>query len=371
VVLVITELNVGGAERCLTNLALGLDRARFEPTVISLAARPAGRQAELAEQLEAAAIPVAYLDLQSPREFFAGRRRLKQHLLQSAPDVVQTFLVHANVLGAIAARRAGVRGVATGIRVADPRRRRLWLERLAAARADRVVCVSQATAEVMTRRGKIPAEKITVIPNGIDVVRFDAVAPADRATLGVAPHRRILAVVGRLEKQKGVDWLLSLAPRLLEAAPEHDLLLVGDGPQREELAARAAALGIAGRVHFAGWRPDVPAILAASDLLLLPSRWEGMPNVVLEAMASRRPVVATRSEGVAELLGDAPGPQTIAFGDSQELVSKALAIISNSSLAARLAAENRSRAENLFSLQGMIDRFQELLEQLAAGNFVK
>jgi glycosyltransferase involved in cell wall biosynthesis len=346
---------------------LGIDRDRFEPQVISLAPRPAERQSALVEQLESAAIPITFLDLRSPREFLKGWKRLERHLRQTAPDVVQTFLVHANVLGAVAARRAGVSGVSSGIRVADPRRRRLWLERFAAARADRVVCVSQAAADATTRRTRLPAEKIVVIPNGIETARYDGVERIDPATLGLDPARRIIAVVGRLEKQKGLDWLLSLAPQLLKQAPECDLLIVGDGPQREELVSRSAAMGLGKRIHFAGWRPDVPAILAACDLLLLPSRWEGMPNVVLEAMASRRPIVATQSEGVLELLGNASQPQTVPFGDSQALVSKVVAIIGDSSLASQLASENRLRAEDHFSLSGTIDRYQTLFQQLAAG----
>jgi glycosyltransferase involved in cell wall biosynthesis len=371
VALVITELNVGGAERCATNLALGLDRELFEPIVVSLAPRPIREKSELVERLEAAAIPTHFLGLCSPREFLKGRKLLQQLFTETAPDVVQTFLVHANVLGAVAAQWAGVRNVATGVRVADPRRRRLWLERFAASRARCVVCVSQAAADVITRRGKIPAKKIVVIPNGIDVRRFESVEAINLGSLGIDPGRRIIAVVGRLEKQKGVDWLLSLAPQLLHETPQHDLLFVGDGPQRNELSSSVAEMGLAGRVHFAGWRADVPAILAASDLLLLPSRWEGMPNVVLEAMASRRPVVATQSEGVCELLGEASQAQTVSCGDSQVFVEKVLAIILDDEISAQLGEENRRRAEECFSLRTMIEHYQDLFGQLAGRDFVK
>jgi glycosyltransferase involved in cell wall biosynthesis len=365
VALVITELNVGGAERCVTNLALGLDRNRFEPNVISLAARPADSQAGLVTQLEAASVPVEFLELQSPYEILQGFSRLQQRFARTTPDVVQTFLVHANLLGVAAARRAGIRGVATGIRVTDPRQRRWWMERLAAWRADRVVSVSEATAQAARRRGEIAAGKIVVIPNGIDVSRFDNVPPANPAAFGIAPERRVIAVIGRLDRQKGLDWLLSLAPGLLQQVPRHDLLVVGDGARRGKYQSQAAEMGLAPRVHFAGWRPDVPAILAASDLLLLPSRWEGMPNVVLEAMASRLPVVATRSEGVCELLGDGSDRQTVAFGLTEAFIAQAVAILNDPTLAAGLAAENRRRAAEHFSLRGMICQYQELFQQLA------
>ena len=123
----------------------------------------------------------------------------------------------------------------------------------------------------------------------------------------------MVTFVGRLEKQKGVNWLIESAPLWLAELPDCHLLLVGDGPMRATLESAAAASGLGERIHFAGWRADVPEILAASDLLVLPSAWEGMPNVVLEAMASRRPVVATDVEGVRELLGPGADLQTVPY----------------------------------------------------------
>ena len=119
-----------------------------------------------------------------------------------------------------------------------------------------------------------------------------------------------------------MQWLIETAPAWLERLPNCDLLVVGEGPLRRPLEATCQAKGIAGRVHFAGWRTDVPEILAATDLLVLPSAWEGMPNVVLEAMASRRPVVASDVEGVRELLGAAAPQQTVRYGDAQDLIGQ-------------------------------------------------
>ena len=115
--------------------------------------------------------------------------------------------------------------------------------------------------------------------------------------------RDVVTCIGRLDRQKGLDWLLETAAIWLPQLPRCDLLLVGQGPERRKLEAQCRGLGIGDRVHFAGWRPDVAEILAASRLLVLPSAWEGMPNVVLEAMAAGLPVVATDVEGVRELLG--------------------------------------------------------------------
>lgn len=170
--------------------------------------------------------------------------------------------------------------------------------------------------------------------------------------------------MGRLTPQKGLLWLIETAPRWLDKLPDCDLLLVGKGPQRNRLERLSARLGISDRVHFAGWQANVPEILAASRLLVLPSRWEGMPNVILQAMATGLPVLATNVEGVAELLGEWAEKQTVTFGNSQLLVEKLFAIMSAPGLATQLANGNRIRAANDFTLARMVAAYETLWESL-------
>jgi glycosyltransferase involved in cell wall biosynthesis len=153
-------------------------------------------------------------------------------------------------------------------------------------------------------------------------------------------------------------------PQLLSRRPEVDLLLVGHGPERQRLEEQAAALGIVERVHFAGWRPDVASILRASRVLVLPSRWEGMPNVVLEAMASKIPVVSTRAEGVMELLGDGASQQTVEMGDDEDFVQKLAFLLNNPAEAAEIGKQNRERVVECFSMDRMIQSYQRLYASL-------
>ena len=176
----------------------------------------------------------------------------------------------------------------------------------------------------------------------------------------------MVTCVGRLDRQKGLAWLIEAAQAWLGRLPECDLLLVGRGPQRRKLERMCRRGGIADRVHFAGWRADVPEILAASDLLVLPSVWEGMPNAVLEAMASGLPVVATAVEGVEELLGPAAAAQTVRYGDSQAFADKVVRLMEDREAAAQLGRENRHRAEEDFDLAGMVEAYQTLWEELVA-----
>jgi glycosyltransferase involved in cell wall biosynthesis len=272
-------------------------------------------------------------------------------------------LFHANVLAARAAARANVRRLCTGIRVADPRHTRTNLERWATASADRFVCVSQSVADFCLRRG-FAKKKLVVIPNGIEMVRWKNAAPAELTQFGVPKGRRVIVYVGRLDRQKGLAEFFLQLKALFALAPGHDLLLVGDGPLREQLQQDARTQGLEQRVHFAGWQPDVPAILAAADLLVLPSLWEGMPNAVLEAMASGKPLVATRTEGVEELLGQAAFTQSVPIRDFDALYQTIVEIVNNPKWASELGQENQQRAERLFSLDSMVRHYENLFVSL-------
>ncbi|WP_197442652.1 glycosyltransferase [Lignipirellula cremea] len=362
--LVITELEVGGAERCLANLALHVDRERFAPQVYSLGPRPIGDQAALVDQLEAAGVPLHFLNAASLRHLPGAVLKLQRLLQEQQAQVIQSFLFHANVVSGLAARRLPA-GLAFGIRVADPRRWRQQAERWLSRHAQQIVCVSQSVARFAAEAGFAP-DKLAVIPNGIDL---DAIPP-DGATKEMsawgAPGRKGILFVGRLHPQKGVDLLLQAAPAMLAAAPEHDLFLAGDGPERAACERLAASSGMGSRIHFLGWRPDVGRIMAASDLFLLPSRWEGMPNALIEAMAHGLPVVVSQVEGVAEVLGPQHGEQLFTPGDAAELQEKATRLLANPLAMARLGAANRHRIGEAFTLPGMVRQYENLWGMLAS-----
>ncbi|MBI3837373.1 MAG: glycosyltransferase [Planctomycetia bacterium] len=357
----ITELEPGGAERCLVELVKRLNRQQFDPVVYCLGPRPSGNGASLADVLERSGVSVHCLGarswLQFPRIFWKLRRRLAV----DSPQIVQTFLFHANVLGTLAGRSTGVPHVVTGIRVAE--HRSAW--QLAVARwtsrwVECHVCVSQAVRDFSCRKGGLPEDKLTVIPNGVDFERFAVAAPCSLSDLGVAAGRRLITHVGRLDPQKGLFWLLEILPRIFAQLPGHDLLLAGTGREREPLRQYTVKLGLERKVHFVGFRRDVPEILAASDLVVLASRWEGMPNVVLEAMASGKPVVATDVEGVSESLGPAADAQTVPADDPEGFADKVIAILSDAQLAGNLGEQNQLRAQRQFSLETMAMAYQAL-----------
>jgi glycosyltransferase involved in cell wall biosynthesis len=358
----ITELEPGGAERCLVELVKRLDRTQFDPVVYCLGPRPAGNGTSLADLLEQSAIPVHCFGAKSWRQLPGVFRKLRRRLVVDSPQILQCFLFHANVLGTLAAHWAGVPHILTGIRVAEHRSSwHLAMARRTSHWVECHVCVSQAVKDFSLRQGGLqPESKLTVIPNGVDFERFATAAPCALVELGVPAGRRAIVYVGRFDPQKGLFWLLELLPRVFSQLPGHDLLLVGAGRDGESLQQHAVKLGLDQKVHFLGFRDDVPQILAASDLVVLTSRWEGMPNVVLEAMAAGKPVVATDVEGVGELLGPAAEAQTVPADDPEGFADKVVAIISNTQLATRLGDENRLRAQQHFSLESMAANYRDL-----------
>ncbi len=230
-------------------------------------------------------------------------RRLAEVLRRLRPELVQSFLFHANVASRLAAPLAGRPWVVGGLRVAERRNRwHLGLDRLTSRLALGSVCVSKGVMRHARDHGRISPERLIVIPNAVDPAPFDLAEPADRAALGVPEGSTLALFVGRLDGQKGLQVLLDAAAKVIRSDPRWHLALVGDGPDRDLVTKAVASPELAGRVRWLGRRDDVPALLKAADLLVLPSLWEGMPNVVLEAMAARRAVVATAVEGTEDLV---------------------------------------------------------------------
>jgi len=361
----ITELDVGGAERCLTELVTRIDRRRFEPTVYVLAAAPGPKQRALVARLEATAVDIHFLQGRSWRDAPQVLNRLTRKLRRQCPALVQTFLFHANLLGRVAGKMAGVPHVVCGVRVAERRHRwHLRADAWTSRHVSQYICVSRAVARFSEQTAGLPASKITVIGNGVDVDRFRTASPIDLTALGVPAGQRVLVHVGRLDPQKRVDWLLRVTPQIMANWPSHDLVLVGHGSEEKALRRLADQLGIAPRVHFVGFRDDVPQILAASDALLLSSGWEGMPNSLLEAMAAGLPVVATDVEGVRELLGPLAERQCVGVGEMDSFRDRLDTILADENVRRRLGAENQRRAEAFFSIDVMVREYERTYDRL-------
>lgn len=311
------EATIGGTRRHLVDVSRA-QRARGLDVHVCAAAL---RQPDFARDLDALAAEGCGVHplpmVRAIRPLTDGRHlgRIKALLGELRPDVVHTHSSKAGVLGRLASGATGI-----GARVHTPHtfaflfeamfsrsKRRLfrWIETRLARDTDAVIAVSASEGRAFVESGVVPPARVRVVPNGIDPAPWAAARPLPRAELGIAPDVPLGIVVGLLNVAKGQDVLL----RALAACRSErlELLIVGHGETEVELRAIAAANGLAARVHFLGFRTDVPRLMKTADFLVLPSRWEGLPYVVLEAQAAGLPVVATAVSGALDLVSDANG----------------------------------------------------------------
>jgi sugar transferase (PEP-CTERM/EpsH1 system associated) len=363
VVHVIDSLQVGGTENGLVNL-VGCLAGDFRHTVVAMTAG-----GPLAARLPAETALVVLgkrpgLDLRALGRLVGHFRRLR-------PDIVHSR--NWGALDAVPAARIARSPIVVhgehGREVTDPEglnRRRNRIRRWLAPMIDRYVTVSLDLGRWLTQTVGIERGKVMTIHNGVDLRRFgDADREAGRAALGVDRDTVVLGTVGRLDPVKDQARLLEAYARIPAEAGRHCLVLVGDGPCRRDLEARAAQPDLRGRVHLLGERRDVPCLLAGFDVFALPSIAEGISNTVLEAMASGLPLVATRTGGNPELVEDGVTGRLVPVGDTAALTEALTGYVREGHLRAMHGKAGRQRAVDHFSLERMAERYRDLYANLA------
>lgn len=380
--LVINGLDFGGTESAVAALATELARRGHDVRVLTLK-----RPGRTAARLCANGITVETLgmeDVVDAHGMAVAAWRLAWRLRGTDADVVHAFLPRANIVSRVAARMSVPgRPHVSSERSTDFRRSALVrrLNRLTARWTDLVLAVSPMVRDVLIARDRIPATQIAVLENGVDLAAVDAVPRTDvrRALGGVTPERTVVCGVGRLVPEKGFTHLLHAVARM-RRPDALCLVLVGEGPEEATLRATAAAIGVPADVRFAGYRPDVLAVLKGCDAYVLSSVEEGSPMVLLEAMACRLPAVATDVSGVSALAGP-PGPDRAALvvpppvdwstGDGTARSAAASAhgldaladaldrLVGDPALRDRLGRAARRRIEEHFTLARITDRLEQ------------
>ncbi len=378
---VVLSLDVGGLERLVIDLARQGARLGQRTAVVCLE-----RPGALADDARAAGAEVRCVSkLPGLRPgIIAPLVRIFGEL---KTDVVHTHQIGALLYAGPAARRAGIRAVIhTEHGKHYARRRTRWMGRLAGRYAQRFCCVSNDICEAVRAMKVVPAAKLVVVPNGIDVERFrrqrtgDGEQAAERildSGFGLQggdvalsrPHSfafqppapsLTIGTIGRLNEIKRQDVLLRAFARLAANRPEARLLLVGDGPMRGELERLADALGIRERTHFAGYQAAPEVYLQRMDVFALTSRSEGMPLSILEAWAAGLPVVGSAVGGVPELIEDGVTGKLFASGDDAQLAEILETLCADPPLRIRLAEAGLSRVQRDLSLTRMAAEYERV-----------
>ncbi len=227
------------------------------------------------------------------------------------------------------------------------------------------MAVSSDVAADMLRH-RIPQDKMVIIDNGIDFTRFDDIVDgnAARGALGIPENAKIIGTIGGLKPAKGHEYLLRSTANILRTHKDVKLLIVGDGPLRHYLDELAHNLGIDNSVLLTGYRKDVPELLSAMDMFVLPSLTEGLPIVVLEAMAANRPVIATAVGAIPKIITDNETGFLVPPSDVSALEAAISSLIDDGANARRVAVAGSAKVRREFSSERMCRRYLDVYGQV-------
>jgi glycosyltransferase involved in cell wall biosynthesis len=357
----IDELTAAGTETQLLALIRHLDRGRVEPSLCLLRGQDPRSRA-----LEPDDCPVLRLEVGSLRHpaTLLKAWRLARFLRRRRIDVLQVYFPESTYIGVPVGRLAGVPRI---LRTRNnlgywmtPWHRRLG--RLCDRLADGLVANCEACRDAVVADEGLAPERVTVLENGVDLARFDSPIRSPGHPL---PRR--VGVTANLRPVKGLEVFVRAAAAVSAAHPDVVFEVAGEGPLRSDLARLAQEVGLGGRFVLAGTVSDIPAFLGRLGVAVLPSLSEGMPNAFLEYMAAGRAVVATAVGGNLRLIEHGVHGLLVPPGDPAALAAAVGRLLDDPALAARLGAAARRRAEERYSRQAMVRRFEEFYRGLVGG----
>lgn len=365
---------VAGAEKHLLILLAGL-RARGIDAHCLYLFSPGQPVDEFMMAAQARGIPTQRMIIHGNLDV-SLTRRLRAAYRSLAPDIVHTHLLHADLYGIPAAfsLRLGRRRprIVSSRHNDDPFRYRAPLRTINRAlwlMTDKGIAISEAVRQFSIEVEGARPNQISTIYYGYDpafsgVVFDPALSQTVRAELNIAPEQLVVGVTCRLIEQKGLHYGIDAFALVLSQVQNALLLITGDGEMRPALETQVRALGIADRVRFLGWRADAARIMAAYDVFLMPSLWEGFGLVLLEAMAQRVPIVGSRVSAIPEIVADGETGLLVPPRDIEGLTSALLTLLQDAPLRRHMGLLGEERLETVFSVQRMVDETIALYEGL-------
>ena len=352
------DLDIGGLQQVVVNICRTIDRRRFEVSVLCL--RVLGK---FVPEVEKLGIKVFFLPQKKGTDYFSFLKVAKI-LRREKIDVIHTHNTQPFVDGTLGALMSGVRTIVhtDHARVFPDKRRYMFAEWLMSHFAYMVVGVSDHTSQNLIRYERISPKKVMTIVNGIDGSKYDIKIDKDkkRKELGLTNKGPIMGLGVRLSEQKGITYLLKAMPEIIKIIPDITLVIAGEGPIEDELTRESTLLGIDHNVLFAGPRLDMPELLKLFDLYVLPSLYEGLPLVLLEAMAAGCPVIATNVGGISTAIKQGENGSLVEPKNHKVLASEIIRLLSSQELRNRYSKNGLSQFREKFGADIMTRKYERL-----------
>jgi glycosyltransferase involved in cell wall biosynthesis len=360
IVHLVKMVGVSGMERHLLSLLPGLRACGLDARIIVLV-EPDKPMTEYLQAMQRLGVPAEALVIS--RDFDPGlMATLAKKFREGGYYGVHTHLIHGDIHGLIAAKLAGIRHIFSTAHN-DDRFRRLLPIRIVQAilwrQVEAGIAISESLRQFLIRVEFAPPDHIHTVRYGLDrsSVQIDPAARQNlRAELSLDPQTPLVGSVCRLVEQKGLRYAIQAFAQIADQVPAAHFIIAGDGPLKTSLQQQAADLGLRQRMHFLGWRTDSHSLLAAVDVLLMPSLWEGFGLVMLEAMASATPIIASNVSALPEIVVDGETGFLVPPADPESLADKMIHLLKNPDQAREMGHRGQRRLDSVFSVDRMVQQ---------------
>ena len=362
------SMRLGGSEKHVIGLASGLQARGFDARIVTIF-----EEGILGPSVRKEGIP--FECIHAPQSWgLETLIRILGWMRHRPMSILHTYLFGFHVFAGLPAKLLKVPVILSSRRELAhwQKARHRWVENLGNGLVDQVICCSEAARQWTLDKEVIRPEKLLTIYNGVDLKRFELPFQQMeiRTEFGIPRDKPVIGTVANFSYEKGYPYLLEAIERIHHRKPEAWFLLVGSGPLEDEMKKMASKSPAKGQIIFAGNRSDIPRVLAAMDIFVLASLSEGFPNVLLEAMAMARPVVASAVGGIPELVESGQDGILVPHRDSRSLAEAVLHLLDDETQATRLRYLAAEKIKTKFSLERMLDDYEQLYQRIlrAKGN---
>jgi len=363
----IDGLGMGGAERLIEPYLRYLDKTKFKPRVCVLQERDGN---PMAKRIRDLGIPVDLLPISRLRHV-NNIPRLRQYMRQHHIQLVHTQLEFSNTLGTVAARMQGIPALCTlhtfeeQNQTAKTTRHGRLMWQILRRFSQRIIAVSEEIRQFHIRFARFAPDKVITLYNGIDLSRFQSSAGTIRSELNISEHTPLLLTIAVLRQAKGIQYMIDAMPFIETAVPDATYVIVGDGTYGSSLRKLAQKKNTP-RILFTGARQDIPELLAASDLFVLPTLLDALPTVLIEAMAAGKPIVATHVGGVPEIVDQDWSGLLVAPAQPKELADACVQMLQDQPKMIEMGQVGQEIARQRFDIHTQVKQLGSIYEGLLA-----